>query len=785
MSRFFQGVVRYRLLLGTAAFAASLAVVFDAPVSTTVTKTAPLTVFSGTSTVWEPDVAYDPVNQRFLAVFKYFDKVWGLFLTPGGAADGAAFQILATNSSFPRVAGRTQGSGGFLVTYYDPATNSRQALFIQPGAPTQISAPVIVKAGITYEHEGSGITYAPDYDVFLATYPDGGQTYVVGVRPNLTMTNAVKVSAATGACSSEFLTKPEIAYDAGSDTAMVAGWRDASECSFNGGIWSRLVSFNGTTLTALGQPIWLVTGGLHEDMRVDFSAAAQKFVAAWSFRSGNTRSVYKRTVDLSGNAGTLMNVLPPNLTNSSPGDDAFNYLGMAYNAATGRFVLAMRGNDCCGSPLAPAYMLELDANGDAVPGTLAEIFNNINPPRPYPTVVAKPGSAEFLVMAKSPGELQLMTTLATGNGMAGSTWPANSGTPVTGGGGGGGGGGTTSYTLTITKPTGGTILGPDIWCGDAGNLCQITRAAGTVIELVPIPSGSNALTSWGGCAASFSLNSSLTCAPTFSGSGGGGGGGGGTTFYTLTITRPTGGTILGQDIWCGDGGASCSVTRAAGTIIELVALPAAGKTLTSWGGCAASFPLNSSLTCAPTFSGTTSGGGGGGGGTTFYTLTITRPSGGTILGKDIWCGDGGSLCQVTRAAGTIIELVALPSGSNVLTSWGGCAPSFTLNSSLNCAPTFGSSGGSPPPPPPPSGTFTLSLVNPGTGGGGGFILGPEIFCNPGNQGLCSRTFSTTVTISLTPVPYSGFYFGGWVEAGCTNTMTLSSSKTCTANFNRF
>jgi hypothetical protein len=271
--------------------------------------------------------------------------------------------------------------------------------------------------------------------------------------------------------------------------------------------------------------------------------------------------------------------------------------------------------------------------------------------------------------------------------------------------------------------------------------------------------------------------------------------------YTLTITRPTGGTILGPEIFCGDdGAAACAVTKPAGTAIELLALPSAGNSLASWGGCAASFVLSANMSCAPSFSGPSqppaqppptgppppsfppppppTGADGP------FILTVSRVPGGTILGPSLFCGDMGDACQMSFAKGTYVELAVLVTEGNSFTGWVACSNAFTVNSDLTCTPSYNGNIGPPPAPPPPSGTFVLSVVNPGAGGGGGFILGPEMVCEPGNVGTCSLSYSTPRVVTLTPVPYAGFTFSGWSGAGCASTMTISGPTTCTATFTR-
>jgi hypothetical protein len=796
MSKSESRLSRGRLLLALIALVALSSI----PARTALIPLPAVTVFQGGAAVWSPDVAFDPVSQRYLAVFTYADQgPWGLFLTAEGVPDGAPFLMVNGYGEFARVVARTGSTGGFLVTYF--ISGVKQAIYVRPGVPTILAGPLTLDTGITYENDGSGLVYVPEYDRFLVTYPKGRHTWVVSVggftgnAADLFTSAPVGVTEQTGQCE-EYLNRPEIAWDPTTDRALITGWRDFSECHAGGGIWTRVVSFNGTTIAPVSGFSYLLTGGVQYDAKVVWSAQAQRFIVAWVHSpQPGTLGILKTTMTTAGAPSTIRTILPPNLSNSSPADDAFggqNQLGLSYNPATGRILLVARGNDNGVTPDAPLFGLELNANGDAIPFSLRELLPT-DAPRPFPVPVARPGSASFLVLAKagipssSRGELDLMTAIVTGDGTTGTgLWPLNSGTDL-----GGAAppppppGGPSSFTLTITRPTGGTILGQDIWCGDAGSACAVTRAAGSVIELVAL-AGTGPLTSWGGtgCGPAITLNSNLTCAPVFGGlapppppppppSGN----------ATLTIVRPSGGTILGPEIFCGDGGAACSVTKPAGTAIELLALPGTSP-LSSWGGCAPTMTLNSSVTCTPVFGSAPAppppppppGGGP-------FVLTVSRVAGGTVLGPSIFCGDLGGACQVTLGAGQFVELAVIVSAGNAFSGWASCSATFTLNSNMTCTPTYnGSAPPPPPPPPPPGGAITLTIINPGTGGGGGFILGPEVLCDPGET--CTVTVTSATTVTLVPIAFDGFSFGGWVGSGCANVMLLNSSRTCTADFNR-
>jgi len=556
------------------------------PVRAKLTGTTAITSFYGSAVVWDPDVAYDATSQRFLVVFTYQDKgPWGLYLQPDGQPDGSAFLIVNGYGQYARVTARTTGSGGFLVTYF--INGAHQAVFLRPGASTL--GPLQIGTGSPLEWDGAGAAYLPDYDQFLVTYQSGKHTYVTNVssastyQSDITKGSALGITQSSGDCSSEWMGRSEIAWDPATDRAMIVGWRDFTECSALGGLWNRLISFDGTTLSTAGSFGWILKGGVLWDINVAWSDAAQRFVAVWARDVTGGRALMKTTFDTNGTMGTIRTILPPNTTTASGRDDYFgrdNQLDVEYNATSGRFLVGTRGNDNNSTPYAPAFFLELDGNGDAIPYTLSE-FLPVEPPRPMPRIAAVTGTSNFLVLAKAGvpanvrGESDLMTTIVTGDGTQGAgIWPTTSGTDYTGGSGGsgGGGGGSSTYTLTIIKPTGGTILGTDIWCGDAGNTCQTTKGAGQAISLTALPSNGYTFSSWGGCTANFTLTTNTVCIPTFTSSSGGGGGGGSSS-YTLTITKPTGGTILGPDIWCGDAGNTCQVTKTAGTSISLTALP--------------------------------------------------------------------------------------------------------------------------------------------------------------------------------------------------------------------
>ena len=73
---------------------------------------------------------------------------------------------------------------------------------------------------------------------------------------------------------------------------------------------------------------------------------------------------------------------------------------------------------------------------------------------------------------------------------------------------------------------------------------------------------------------------------------------------------------------------------------------------------------------------------------------------------------------------------------------------------------------------------TLDIIV--AGGGTGTVTS-----NPGSincPGTCSDTFVNGTVVALTPTPTGGSTFAGWSGTGCSNNVTMSTDRTCTATF---
>jgi hypothetical protein len=167
----------------------------------------------------------------------------------------------------------------------------------------------------------------------------------------------------------------------------------------------------------------------------------------------------------------------------------------------------------------------------------------------------------------------------------------------------------TGQTLTLTKPEGGTILGPGLECGSHGSNCSVTRPTGEGVELIAqaddhyvfsgftgdcAPAGRISMTEARKCGATFDRVTAPVEAVTL----------------PLTINKPVGGTIVGAGgILCGTLGNNCSANVPNGQPVTLHFEADAGYAFLAFtGDCDANgdTTMTSAKTCGATFTQTAS-----------------------------------------------------------------------------------------------------------------------------------------------------------------------------------
>lgn len=159
------------------------------------------------------------------------------------------------------------------------------------------------------------------------------------------------------------------------------------------------------------------------------------------------------------------------------------------------------------------------------------------------------------------------------------------------------------------------------------------------------------------------------------------------------------------------------------------------------------------------------------------TLTLTRPTGGTIVGPGIECGSKGDDCSSERPTGDVVELEARPDSGFLLTGFtGDCAPvgRVSMSKPRNCGATFG-----PAEVVKPSVTFALTIDKPV----GGTIAGePNILCGTLDN-ICSANIASGTPVALHFQADTNFTFQAFTKDCAPNgEMIMNGAKTCGAIF---
>ena len=167
---------------------------------------------------------------------------------------------------------------------------------------------------------------------------------------------------------------------------------------------------------------------------------------------------------------------------------------------------------------------------------------------------------------------------------------------------------------------------------------------------------------------------------------------------TVTLTKPTGGTIVGGGLECGTRGSNCSSRFKDGDSVEFQAVADAGYVFTSFmGDCAPTgrMLMTSAKTCGATFQQIGASASPG----VNWPLTITKPTGGTIVAAGgVLCGSLGSNCTASVPDGAPVNLHVEPdSGFAFVAYTGDCAPNgeTTMTAARSCGATFAPTGAPP------------------------------------------------------------------------------------------
>ena len=214
---------------------------------------------------------------------------------------------------------------------------------------------------------------------------------------------------------------------------------------------------------------------------------------------------------------------------------------------------------------------------------------------------------------------------------------------------------------------------------------------------------------------------------------------------------------------------ACSVNVASGTTVTLTATAAPGAVFRGWSGgacsgvgsCVINATRDVVLTAA--FE-------------ALFTVTVVKAGAGsgTVMSSlpGITCGTS---CSAVFASGMPITLTAAAAPGSVFAGWsgGGCSDtgpcSVSGPSNVTITSTFLQ-------------VFTLDVMALGSGSGTVTSSPMGITCGA----ICSASFASGTTVTLTARPAAGSAFTGWTGGGCSGTepctVTVSAATTVTATF---
>ena len=313
-------------------------------------------------------------------------------------------------------------------------------------------------------------------------------------------------------------------------------------------------------------------------------------------------------------------------------------------------------------------------------------------------------------------------------------------------------------------------------------MCSDTFTNGDVVALTPAPGPSSTFAGWSGtgCGSSVTMNSDLTCTATFI-----------TRTLTVNFTGLGTGMVVSSggsgSISCTDGTGMCSDTFTNGDMVTLTATASGSSTFGGWSGtgCGSGNPttvtMSTDRTCTADFDPPA--------GTQTLDVLFTGLGTGTVVSSggsgSISCTDGTGMCSDTFTNGDMVTLTATASGSSTFGGWSGTGcgsgnpTTVTMSTDRTCTADFN----------PPAGTQTLDVLFTGTGTGTGMVVSSggsgSINCTDGT-GMCSDAFTNGDMVTLTATASGSSTFGGWSGTGCGSgnptTVTMSTDRTCTADF---
>lgn len=160
-------------------------------------------------------------------------------------------------------------------------------------------------------------------------------------------------------------------------------------------------------------------------------------------------------------------------------------------------------------------------------------------------------------------------------------------------------------------------------------------------------------------------------------------------------------------------------------------------------------------------------------------LTLTPPTGGTIIGPGIECGTGGIRCSASFSRDEVVELGTRNDKGYVFSGFTGpCAPTgrISMSEPRSCGAVFGPVESGPPTPV----TFRLTISKPQ----GGSVVGVGMLCGTIGS-TCTSDVPIGQPVTLNPQADDGYSFEQFTgDCPSNGEMTMTSAKTCGAVFSK-
>lgn len=240
---------------------------------------------------------------------------------------------------------------------------------------------------------------------------------------------------------------------------------------------------------------------------------------------------------------------------------------------------------------------------------------------------------------------------------------------------------------------------------------------------------------------------------------------------TLTIAKTGNGTIVSAPAGI-DCGATCSASFQNGTSVTLTATAADGYRFSGWGGACAGtgkcvLTMDAAKNASATFVDSQA--------PATASLTISKSGNGTVTSTPagINCG---TACSASFDTGTSVTLNATPAAGNKFSGWSGACSGtgpcvVTMDSAKSASATFVDSQ-SP-------NNFTLNISK----SGAGVVTSTPAGIDCGT--ICSASFASGGSVTLTATPADGYSFNGWSGA-CNGTgscvVQINANKIVIAQF---